>query len=88
MGTKRALARVALMFDIKARAPGVPSREQLRLMVRSLLEDRFQRFVEPSNTSAPYGLQVAVANRPEEISSRFGPTILELGREGNQFVAK
>jgi uncharacterized protein (TIGR03435 family) len=51
-------------FDIEARAPGNPTRDQMRLMMQSLLADRFKLVVHTETKQGPvFGLVVSKAGR-------------------------
>lgn len=52
-------------FDIQARAEGTPTKDQMRLMMRSLLADRFKLAIRSETREVPvFGLVLAKAGRP------------------------
>jgi uncharacterized protein (TIGR03435 family) len=56
-------------FDIEARAEGEPTKDQMRLMMRSLLEDRFKLTVHHESRQVPiFGLVLA---KPGEMGTRL-----------------
>ncbi len=56
-------------FDIEARVEGEPTKDQMRLMMRSLLEDRFKLTVHHESRLVPiFGLVLA---KPGEIGARL-----------------
>jgi uncharacterized protein (TIGR03435 family) len=57
-------------FDIEARAEGNPTKDQMRLMVQSLLADRFQLVIHHENETVP--VFALVLTRP----GKLGPNML------------
>jgi uncharacterized protein (TIGR03435 family) len=52
-------------FDIQARAEGNPTKDEMRLMMRSLLADRFKLAIHSETREVPvFGLVLAKAGRP------------------------
>ena len=64
-------ARAPLSFDIEARAGGTPTRDQLRLMVQTLLEDRFK--LASHWETRPNEEPSFVLTRPEKPDQQFEP---------------
>jgi uncharacterized protein (TIGR03435 family) len=56
-------------FDVEARAAGNPSKDELRLMMRSLLADRFQLVLHHENRQAP--VVALVLAKPEKTGPRL-----------------
>ena len=64
-------ALAAERFDIEARAPGTPTKDQMRLMMQSLLADRFKLAVHFEMRQLP--VYELVVNRPGRLGTRIRP---------------
>ena len=64
-------ALAAEPFDIEARAPGTPTKDQMRLMMQSLLADRFKLAVHFEVRQLP--VYELVVNKPGRLGTRIWP---------------